>query len=241
MAVLLTIKNDTGHILRLSNSAVLFEDDAGKEFPLVGANMQLLMTEQIDRIYDGIRAQAEADLGKVTQNAERMLEPTLADYRAVFADYVESARKCTEPMVKDKNAGPTCTPIEQIESGDDAPQRVEMELMAGLEAKLSPFRNSLNGFGAAKTACVEAAAGKLAELGGEVKLVTEDTYSKIQILPGKTLKAFIPMVTGKSFAGPPPAIHFKLYDLVTATDTAGNPTKRAHFDFMLERKDVESP
>src|SRR6185295_221668 len=60
MAVLLTIKNDTGHIILLNKSTMAFEDDAGKEYTLIGDNLDFMLAQQVDAIFDPISVQAEA-------------------------------------------------------------------------------------------------------------------------------------------------------------------------------------
>lgn len=233
MAVLLTIENNTGHIIRLANSAILFEDDRGNEYPLVGDNMNFMLAQQIDAVFDPSRAWLDAEYERVYLEAMGHIDRAIEAYVPKWHQYVADVKKCNPPFVYWGGSRPSCEdPDPRL-----TPEAVRAELIHEFDPRMAEQHGQRNEFGSAKTACLEQVSEKLSTMRGAVKLITNENYEKIRILPDKTLKAFIPMMTGKNFTGAPATANFKLYDLVTRTDTAGNPTQRSHFNFVLVRKD----
>ncbi len=65
-------------------------------------------------------------------------------------------------------------------------------------------------------------------------IFTTGQFEHIPILPGKTKKIFIPIIKWKP-ENAPKRLYCKIYDIVTITDAASNPTKRDNLSFTFDR------
>lgn len=235
--VQLAIENQTGHIITTERSALQIEDGQANAWPLIRGDWREwvpLVLSKIRARYQGYRDALTAYEAS-TRHAMDAVTFVPDGYPAEYARYEAEYRRCIGSF---QGYGPTeSIVVERCGSPEEVASRAPDGLRAsfraraeeGLRAKVAEATARIAELEQACTAAVEERARQ-----PNIRLVTEETFERMRILPGQRVAAYIPLDANFGRTGPE-LVHLRLYDLVTATDAAGNPTRRTHFDFRLER------
>ncbi len=229
------IQNQTGHIITTARSAIVVEDGAQHEWHLLQGDVRQwipLISEKIRARY-GVFREAVGAYATQVQQSWRNGPWVSADYYAEYDRYRREYDDCQSSLhLRTQGEADPCGERSEIEAR--APQVFAAQFRSQAEQELARRVQVANGLIQTKEdACVAAVEQRLSQPG--LQVLTQEAYEGgLRILPDHTLDAYLPLDPDFTQAAPE-VLHLRLYDLVTATDAAGNPTQRTHFEFQIQR------
>lgn len=236
-ALRISITNDTGHIVTTERSALQIGDGDNNGWDLIGGDWP----QWVDLMQQAVEAQY-ALYGVVARewmSAERARlashawfdEAYVREWETFNRDFQECYSSPAAMIARQRIFGDT-SPCGQLSNVQRTSPTVRgSSAAAPVAAALDErFRTLLGQIDALEQRCV--AAVREAALAPNLELVTEPRFERIRIFPGQTYTGYIPLEPDFARVGPD-SLFLRLFDLVTDTDAAGNPTQRTNFVFEL--------
>ena len=238
--IVLTLSNNTGHILKTANSVLQMENKNGQELKFLEKRQawKKRSINKIKKIFTNRKREisrvAEAEKKKAERKISEEFDRAIVEYLKLWKEYKmeidKRNKKAWESHSRVYEAQPVSTHNPEIFKEVVINNHIVIKQIKQWESKkVKALRSKFN-------ECVQ----KITSSNGlELPLLGPGNFNKQTILPGKTLNGFIPLKGGrKSIRN---GLVVKIYDLVTETNAAGTPTKRTHFDINLElREEVVS-
>jgi hypothetical protein len=242
LAAVIRISNGTDHIIALGQTALLtgtvivIEDEMGKSYPLHSLqSWKQELNTSIFAYYDGGFTQTFSDhqregkeaIGRYTATLRGPYAKEYDAYKSSHGTY--SLLSLLNPLwwigaILGVDANP---PLDESIS----PENLEARNVAQLRQEMAGIESEAHQQLAAKRSLCSQQATE-AKLGEGHPVVLSGTYPPIRILPARERRIFVPLQPVGSY---PKIFRFQLYDLVTRSDAAGNPTRRSTFTIDLER------
>lgn len=232
VGLFLTLRNDTGHIVTTERSALQVEDASGTSFPIRREDWSAWVALVVASVHDryesfrGVLPRWQQETRAAIARHGFISE----SYRREYDAFVSARERCLGGFSCMRDAT-SCGYAEDEE-------RLQPENQRGLLWRES--ENTLRRFSdqaedvirQRERSCMGEITRHVAN--PPVRFLNEATFERLRVLPGQTVRAYIPLdpSTERQL---PADLHVRLYDLVSQTDAAGNPTRRAHFDFRLQR------
>lgn len=219
MMLVLKITNSTDHIITLQKTIIKIEDDDQNDFPLISniPSAKGELVKQVGRSFDEYLKDAD-DFFK-----ENILNHK--DYNSKYDKFVAdltAAFRSGKAKTQDQKDGYYLT-----KHGFDnmiknrSPQTLYEENLSRFSKKIYPLKSK--------------AMGKVqSDLPNNINnIITGGVYQPINLIPGRSTKIIVPFNVRRK-GEIIKKLHVNIFDLPTKVDNAGNPTKRAHFNFTLK-------
>lgn len=253
MMLVLEIKNNTDHIIRLTRTIIHIEDENQIEYPLISSfnENKLWLIKEIEKSFDEYKKQSQFNA-----DTKQIADEYIEQYRkVVFGSYQSEYNQFSEKLLKahkDPSKEGVRTPDVpsgkyftdhgiQLKLMEYKPDQIFFKGQNEIKAKISQetaikyssqqAQNEIK-IDALKKDAVE----KINNLPSLSGLITSGEYLPISILPGRSKKIIAPI--SKRFSEEKiKEVNVSVFDLPTKVNAAGDPIKRTnfHYHFMTER------
>lgn len=237
-ALALDVENGTDHIIRLSGSALLVEDDQSRQLPLFRGgwiDWRRSVTAFVNAFYDRYQSAYDQWRERQQQAFEAWHEGELGPYEHAHAQYeADAAAYVSNRPVSYAEPNPLLL-FEFRSQKDCEAQRRQVVAPAGYRDEASAsLSGRAMGYMAILANARTAALKRIEEL-AEPQLLAPAQWEALRVLPGRSYRGVVLLGSGLQDPWSPPVVNVSIVDLVTKTDAAANPTERSTFQFALRR------
>lgn len=230
MLLKLKISNNSDHIITLTKTIVKLEDDNQNDYPMMNTmseNKQRLIS-QLQHSYQPFISNLHNVGIDVCKKKIKLIASEEA-YQKLRAEISAIRKEGNNVRTPDMDGGYYLTEIGIQETLSN----YRPENAAKRVCESQNMYKQLGEYSAKASKQMQDAIFKINQLPDNMKnSITNGVYQPINILPGRTETIVVPF--GPSKEGETiKYIHVGIFDLPTRVDDAGNPTKRAHFNFDL--------